>query len=346
MHLLSEQFPAHPKFCTVDLNPSLESALRAVFPGTRIIICTFHTQKLLVDALIKEFNRLARNIDGGFISGCNALRNLTIRLEKEGILGDLSWIKQETHVKWYSIYTEIQALDKVNDPKAFTRGYKDLLASISSWKPELELDFTTRLAPYLPKRGFTVKGLKYFKPKLKTTWRAELREMRKEIEDERKKFSKGRYLMVKKPKELTKPEKKELREYLAAHPFMRPHREIITRFYRLFERDRKGTPSLAFLDGILHEDSHNKLKAAVKTLQFKAELVFNFRKLHEIGIDWQDLKGARVNAEHVNTRLNRVARNACGLRTFESARFRAEQFLGCPVFLSPGFKTSEVQGKS
>ena len=127
---------------------------------------------------------------------------------------------------------------------------------------------------------------------------------------------------------------------------MRPYRETITRFYQLFERDRKGTPSLDFLNAILQEDSHKKLKAAVKTLQSKATQIFNYRKLHTIGIDWQAVKAVRVNAEHVNTRLNRVARNACGLRTFESARFRAEQFLGCPVFLSPEFKASEVQVQS
>jgi hypothetical protein len=327
----------------VDLNPSLESALKAVFPNTIIIICTFHAEKLLVDALIKEFNRLARKIDGGFISGCNKLREITIRLEKEGILGDLSWIKHDVHSKWYAIYKEIQGLDKVDDPGTFTRGYEALLGAISWWKPGLALDFATRLAPYMPKRGFTMKGLKYFKPKLKTTWRAELREMRKEIMSERKEFSKGRYLMVKKPKEFSQKEKKKLREYLSAHPFMRPYRETITRFYQLFERNRKGTPSLDFLSALLQEDSHKKLKAAVKTLQSKAELIFNYRKLHEIGINWQDLRAARVNAEHVNTRLNKVARNACGLRTFESARFRAEQFLGCPVFLSPSFKASEVQ---
>jgi len=79
----------------VDLNPSLESALKAIFPDTTIIICTFHAEKLLVDALIKEFNRLARKIDGGFVSGCNKLREITIRLEREGILGDLSWIKHD-----------------------------------------------------------------------------------------------------------------------------------------------------------------------------------------------------------------------------------------------------------
>lgn len=343
MIILSELLPAHPKFCTVDLNPSLESALKVIFPDTTIIICAFHAEKLLVDALIKEFNRLARKIDGGFVSGCNKLREITIHLEKEGILGDLSWIEHDVHSKWYAIYKEIQVLDKEDDPGEFTRGYEALLGTISSWKPGLELDFATRLAPYMSKRGFTMKGLKYFKPKLKTTWRAELRMMRKEIMDERKELSKGRYLMVKKPKEFSQKEKKKLREYLSAHPFMRSYREVITRFYQLFERNRRGTPSLDFLGAILQEDSHKKLKAAVKTLQSKVNLIFNYRKLHEIGINWQDLKAARVNAEHVNTRLNKVARNACGLRTFESARFRAEQFLGCPVFLSPRFKASEVQ---
>nr|MDO8116811.1 transposase [Candidatus Sigynarchaeota archaeon] len=332
--MLERWLPRAPKFIIVDFKPAWESAVKQVFPNAIIIICTFHAEKLLVHAIVKEFSRLKKGIDAGFIKGCTKLRDLTIKLEKEGVLEDTGWIEHNVHRKWFDFYLRIEALNKVDDVETYTREHGALVAVICAWDEDIARDFSTRLAPYIPRRGFTLKGLKYFKPKLQTAWRMVLHGLRLIGEENTASFWNGRYIVLKKPSNMAPADRDMLRAYLARYPFMRMYRETLRRFYRLFDDQGKGTPSLDFLDAIVQEDSHDSLRAAVKTLQSKVEQVFNYRKLATVGIDWKQNKAARVNSEHVNTRINKLARNAFGFRLWENARFRLEGFLECPVVIS------------
>lgn len=342
LHALERWSPRSPKFIIVDFKPAWESAVKHVFPDAIIIICSFHAEQLLVHALVKEISRLRKSIDAGFIKGCTRLRRVTLKLETKGVLEDTSWIEHDVLSRWFDFYKQIHALNGASNVNRFTKEYETLMTAISEWNEEIARDYSTRLAAYLPKQGFTLKSLKFFAPKLQKTWRSILHGLRKAGEENSASFWNGRHLVLKKPRNMTSNERTMLRTYLARFPFMKTYRETLRRFYGLFDEQGKGTPSLKFLDAFLHDDTHDSLRAAVRTLQSKAEKIFNYRKLSSIGIDWNQYKAARVNAEHVNTRVNKLARNMFGFRIWKNARFRLETFLNCPIMLSEALTCNET----
>ncbi len=111
-------------------------------------------------------------------------------------------------------------------------------------------------------------------------------------------------------------------------------REALLKYYDLLDDPAGKDTSLDFLGALVKPESHDWLRSAVATLQAKREYVFNFVKAWEAHPKWRDLRGFKVNPEHIMKKVNAVARAQYSFRSDESARFRLERILKCPVIIS------------
>lgn len=331
---LRDDLGLKPSFITMDFDDSWEIGVKIVFPDATIIICTFHAIQLLTRGLIKEFNRLQRKMNGVFINECKLARKYSLTLERGGNEPSTVSFSSEFCRMWFDFAKEIDALTLLQEPDTFTKSLDGLLQRMKTWNQDIASRFTEKINSKKPKKGFTLKSLQYFAPKLGKMWRSVLTTIRQEREEKKKEFARAKYLLLKKPANLEDWEKSGLRAFLKENSWARPYREAIRRFYNLLKNPPKTTPSLDFLDKILNEDSHDWLKSAIDTLQTRREQVFNFVKALKIHPEWEDVRSFKVNPEPTMRRVNDLARVQYGFRTDKMAAFKIDQFLNCPVILS------------
>ena len=143
------------------------------------------------------------------------------------------------------------------------------------------------------------------------------------------------------PNNMNEFNRKKLRESLSEYPWLRPIREAIRDFHYQFKAPRSSWRSLSFLKEIVNNESHPDLKSAINTIIKSQDEIFAYRRIWD---DYPALRGncgIRSNHEQVNRKINMVARNQFGFRTTNSARFRLEGILGCPVIVSKHLLASE-----
>ncbi len=333
----------HPKYITIDFDDAWDVSIEAVFPDATILRCTFHVVQLLTRGLIKEFNRLQRELNGNFIKECNEARRLSLAAESGEGVTIKKPLAQDFCKRWLDFSQEILTLQQESEPHSFTVSLEAVLARIRAWNADAFERYTTKLDAKMPKGGFTAKGLVWFKPELGKRWRSMLTEIRQDWEEKKSEFANVKYLLMKKPKNLEKWEGRELRAFLKENPWVRPYRETIRRFYNLLDNPPDTTPSLDFLDNILHEDSHDWLKSAINTLKEKREQVFNFVKALKVHPKWKDTPMFKVNPEPTMKRINDLARAQYGLRSDGMASYKFEQYLKCPILISPAVLAENEQ---
>ena len=325
----------HPKYITIDFDDAWDVGVKAVFPNAIILRCTFHVVQLLTRGLVKEFNRLQKELNGNFIKECNEVRRISLAAEKGADIATKKPLAQDFCKRWLAFSQEIHQLQQECEPRAFTVSLDTTLTQIRAWNAEAFKLFQTKLDEKMPKGDFTIKGLAWFKPELGKKWRSMLTEIRQKREEKKSEFASTKYLLMKKPRNMEKWEEKELRAFLKENPWARPYRETIRRFYNLLDNPPDTTPSLDFLDNILHEDSHDYLKSAINTLKEKREQVFNFVKALKVHPKWKDSLMFKMNPEPTMKRINDLARVQYGLRSDNMASYKLEQYLKCPIFISP-----------
>lgn len=322
-----------PEYVTMDFDEAWEAAVRAVFPGATIIICTFHAVQLLTRGLLKEFNRLQRERNTAFIRQCGEARAWSLQRDRgKGALAP--GLVDPYCRRWASLYARILAICKARDASKFAAAYHAVLRAMRAWDPAAAAQFEAMLAPKMPKRGFTAKGLRYLKPLLKKKWRAVLRGARQGREEKKREFAEVKFLLLKRAENLARWEEDRLNTFLRENAWACVPREVLLRFYATLDDPvQKGT-SLAFLGALVHEDSHAWLKSAVATLQAKQEYVFNFIRAWQAHPRWEDIRALKVNPEHVMKKVNAVARAQYSFRSDESAQFKLSRALDCPILIS------------
>lgn len=325
----------HPKYITIDFDEAWDISVEAVFPNALILRCTFHAVQLLTRGLVKEFNRLQKELNGDFIKECNEARRLSLAAEIGESLTAKKPFVQDFCKRWLELSQEILHLQQEHEPRAFTVSLETLLARIRAWNADVFKRFKTKLDAKMPKGNFTTKGLVWFKPEIGKKWRSMLAEIRQEREEKKSEFASAKYLLMKKPKNMEKWEEKELRIFLKENTWARVYRETIRRFYNLLDKPPDTTPSLDFLDNLVHEDSHNWLKSAINTLKEKREQVFNFVKALKVHPEWKNTPMFKVNPEPTMKRINDLARAQYGLRSDGMASYKLEQYLKCSILISP-----------
>ena len=136
------------------------------------------------------------------------------------------------------------------------------------------------------------------------------------------------------PKNLEQWETEQLATFLRDNTWAKPYRDVLLQFYTTLEDPPSDNPSLDFLDGLVRKESHKDLKSAVKTLKAKKEYVFNFVKAWKAHPKWKKIRAFKVNPESTIKKVNTLSRVQYGFRLDESARYKIEQYLKCPVMVS------------
>ncbi|OLS16204.1 MAG: hypothetical protein RBG13Loki_0167 [Promethearchaeota archaeon CR_4] len=307
--------------------------MKAAFPGVTILLCTFHAVQLLTRGLLKEFNRLQRQENTSFIRECGAARKWSTQRDERSRTPPPA-LSDAFCRRWAGFYAQILTACGTRGAAKFGEKYRALLRAMRRWDPDTTARYEGFLARKLPKEGFTTKGLSRFKTEMKMKWRAELRRARQEREASKKEFAQAKYLLLKRPENLSKKEGKKLATFLQGNPWAGMPREALLKYYALLDDPTGKDTSLDFLDTLVKPESHDWLRSAVTTLKAKREYVFNFVKAWEAHPKWKDVRGFKVNPEHVMKKVNAVARAQYSFRSDESARFRLERILKCPVLIS------------
>nr|MDO8083732.1 hypothetical protein [Candidatus Sigynarchaeum springense]MDO8087067.1 hypothetical protein [Candidatus Sigynarchaeum springense]MDO8087256.1 hypothetical protein [Candidatus Sigynarchaeum springense]MDO8088281.1 hypothetical protein [Candidatus Sigynarchaeum springense]MDO8088421.1 hypothetical protein [Candidatus Sigynarchaeum springense] len=66
----------------------------------------------------------------------------------------------------------------------------------------------------------------------------------------------------------------------------------------------------------------------------KKEYVFNFVKAWKAHPKWKSIRAFKVSPEPTMKKINAISRTQYGFRLDESARYKLEQHLKCPVMVS------------
>ena len=143
---------------------------------------------------------------------------------------------------------------------------------------------------------------------MKKKWRAELRRAREEREVKKKEFAQVKFLLLKRPENLSKKEGEKLKTFLQGNPWASVPRETLLKYYELLDDPTGKDTSLDFLEALAKPESHDWLRSAVTTLKAKKEYVFNFAKAWDAHPKWRSVRGFKVNPEHVMKKVNAVAR--------------------------------------
>lgn len=323
-----------PYFCTVDFKDAWAAAIRFVFPFALIIICHFHVVQLVVKALLSEFERLKQVKFSSIISECKNARKISLFKEKGEPVPDNPKFAHRFVSGWFQFQERIFNVCEAKKPAVFTTELEALFLTIQSWNQDIKEKFALSLETKKPKRGFTMKSMKYFKEELNKKWRGVLRSYRQVKEEEKHQFHHSKYLLLKKPCNLTSWEEETLGTYIKSNPWTLPYRAAIVRFYWALDDPWRYGTSLKFLRRIIMADSHPSLETALNTLDERHEEIFNFMRVVERYPELASKPGFRVNPEPSMRKVNNMARVQFGLRSDTSAVLRLGQLFGCPIMLS------------
>jgi hypothetical protein len=157
------------------------------------------------------------------------------------------------------------------------------------------------------------------------------------MEEEKAKFARIKHILLKKPKNVMPWELEKMEDFFTTNAWARGVREVMVQFYTLLDDPLDKERSFSFLDALITEDCHERLKSAVETLKEKQEYVFNYLDAWSSKRAWNGIKSIKVNTEFINNRINSIMRTQFGFRSDENARYRIEQYLGCPIIYSRSF---------
>lgn len=129
----------------------------------------------------------------------------------------------------------------------------------------------------MPKRGLTQKGVNYFKRNMYRAWRAIIRGFRMKLEEQKSGFNDARFLILTNPIRIKPFQRRELRRALKKFPFLWPNRRIMVKFSYQFRVAPAKRAPLKFLLRLISEESHPRLKSAIKTLVKHEKQVFRFQ---------------------------------------------------------------------
>lgn len=326
-----------PLYFTIDFKPGLDDAILRAFPKVKIIACTFHAVKLLVGGLAKELNRLQGVKHGIFIKECKKVRKMSLKLDKGKKVDNNVVLTHETCRQWYKFYLQIRGVCEEKDTAAFEMKYISMVGSITEWNGIIGCKLKESLPIKAGKGEFTKRSITGVKKALKTKWRAILLDLRKEMEEKKSQFARVKHILLKKPKNVKPWEMELMNEFFTANAWAQEIRKAVIQFYELFDEPSGKAQSFSFLDALITVDCHEQLRSSIETLNAKHEYIFNYLDAWKYKRAWNGIKSIKVNAEFINKQINSIRRMQIGFRSDESARYRLEQFLKCPIIYSRSF---------
>ncbi|MHA2000607.1 MAG: transposase [Promethearchaeota archaeon] len=283
--------------------------------------------------LLKEFVRLKKKIFNTPIHEFRKIRKNSIEAEKMGILPNYH-PKLTVHLCAWDVYNKIFQMGNNQTCSAFLFEWNKLKTDKNILKWSRTKNWIKSFKNSLPICGLTAKNYQKFWKKLCQGWRGMIRKDRMILEDQKKDFSKAKYVILKNPNNMNKFNKKELRKYLKIFPNLREIREAVRKFHYQFKAPPHYQPSLNFLQKLVKKDSHQKLKAAIQTLVNQQEYIFAYRSILAQHPNLKKGKSIRSNREEIYHLVNNVVRTQFGFRSIPGARIRIEGILSCLVIIS------------
>jgi len=334
LQALNEWLTKPVKFMTIDFSTQLESAIHKVFPNIMVQKCVFHSVHLLTKALLKELNRIKRKRFSENIEEWNRIRTCSRILEKQGDSFTLQKLQYHEQKLAWNMYMHLWNIFSSNNPQKV--------------KKELETLFLTRLfmdwhgkGIFLKKYSniflnraikFSEKGLKYIKIECFRAWRSAILQLRREEEKYKRYFNDIKYLILMNPLNMKPYHKNTLKLCLKKIPWLRNYRSLIVKFYYQFRQPPEKRVPFKFLSGLITNQSHERLKAAVNTLIQNQEKIFYFQQLPD---PYVSKKTIRIVNESSNRTIQRLFFTQHGMRTLENMRMRLSRKLNCPIIVSP-----------
>ena len=265
------------------------------------------------------------------------LRRMSYSLEK---IKNPKWTLEltftDTQCSW-EIYLTLRKIFSLKDPSKIEQELPLFFTTSLFSRWEGRQVFLKRHYNIFKKRSlsFTNKGLNYIIPETYQAWRAAIRELRRKKEELKAHFTNVIYLLLMNPLNMKRAHRINLRNYLKEFPWLRSYRKILVKFYYQFRQPPEMRTSLRFLSQLLTEQTHPRLKAAVKTLIENEDKIFRYQQMFKVYPKIKTCKSVKVVNESNNKIINQLYQIQCGMRTVENLRMRISKRLKCPIIISP-----------
>jgi len=193
--------------------------------------------------------------------------------------------------------------------------------------------FRKELITRFPLEGLTEKHLKYYCQKVKGTLSLVIRQFRRRLEQGKRDLNQVKYLLLKRPENLSEPERNLLEAYLTNNPEFTRYRELSLRISDIYHAPHQLLKPSLIQEIKLWSDAHSDVKASVKTLKRNMKKIFNFISLSSKG-KWKNAyRKVRITPESSMRKIKDVARKRFGFRTPKMSRLFLENELKCPVLI-------------
>ena len=318
------------------------NGIRKAFPNTQIGHDYFHSAKLLNEGLLKEMRRLKRQAYTYPIKEFHIARESSQIAVRTKTLPVLKFKNQFLQKAW-DFYSHLHNLVSSASINHFIQNWNDLkaLQITMNWKPGLQI--IQEVEDSLPSCGFTsINFLKFWRNTC-NGWRRVIRQERNVFEEKQKGYSKACYRVLMNPSNMCQKDKQNLRKSLKKFPFLKDIRTVVRKFHNQFKTKESNWRSLTFLQKVVTEKSHKRLKSAITTLIDAESRIFAYRNILVKYPHLRKGKSIRTNREELNRKIGLVARNQYGLRSTSGACIRLAGILNCAVITSEALVKKEKE---
>jgi len=331
--ILRDDLALNPAFIIVDYKPAWELALQKIFPNAIIIRCGFHTVQLVNRGILKELNQISRRRFKAVIKETRKLYQAIKQQIQQGEAIDFkckNTIVSQFHY-FYNLVAELFKTEQLNRfETCLSVTFEKLVQHGTSFSKQLREELLDRL----PKKGLTEKNLKYYRQKVKGALSLVIRQFRRQVEQEYKAFNKVKFVLFKRPENLSSYESEFLAKYLKQYSEFCKYRNLSMRISNIYhDPPDKLTPSI-IEDIELWVGAHSELEHAIKTLKKNVEKIFNFLPLYSKKKYKKYAKISRVSPEPQMRKIKDLYRKKFGFRTIETTQLLLENQLNCPVFVN------------
>ena len=331
---LKKELKDDPISIAIDYSTAIDKAIKKVFPHTKIIRDGFHTVQLINKAILKELTVNSRKM---YTFPINEIKQLYQQIKKDKFQGKcINLMPRNKFIKNFKyFYSLLVKLYKKNDLLGFIKDLNSVVFELRSFNTNYSHIFWNELINRLPSNGLTEKNLKYYRKKVNGAMSLVMRQFRRQLEREKKDFSKGKYLIVTRSENLTEIGAELLKSFLEKFPNYSRYRELSLRISNIYHLPPNLLTKSIITDIKLWKDAIPDLKAAVKTLNKNINKIFNFKYIFKEGTPDKYYRKIRTNNEYSMRKVKDVVRKRFGFRNKEMTRLYLENKLKCPVFLNP-----------
>jgi len=330
--LLQKKLATAPLSIVTDYKPAWDRGIRNVFPETLLIRDGFHTVQLINQAIFKELSAMAKDL---FTKPIKEIKTFYQAIKKDQWRGTTSIFVPEhpSVIEFTSLYVLLGKLYRMEELSCFIREFNEVLLTLDHLDTSSTQLLRAELCKRLPTNGLTPKNVRYYKQKLKGAFSLLLRSVRHQIEEDKKEFVQRKYILLKRPENLSSQEEEILHAFLIQFPALRKHRELSLRISNISHVPPETLTLSIITDIRLWKDAGDPLQAAVKTLKKNVQEIFNFTRVFPKRVPYKFIKKIRTGPEPSMRKIKDTARMKFGFRTPQMSQLYLEQQLQCQVIV-------------